>query len=95
MSKDLEHRLKRIKLKIGDFGLSKPIEYPLAPMTKEIMTIYYRAPEVLLNNLCYSPAIDLWSVGTIIYEMLTGRIMFPAASEIQMIFKILSLRGTP
>jgi serine/threonine protein kinase len=64
-------------------------------MTKEIMTIYYRAPEVLLDNLSYSPAIDLWSAGTVIFEMLTGKTMFHATSEIQMIFEILSLKGTP
>jgi serine/threonine protein kinase len=59
------------------------------------MTIYYRAPEVLLDNLSYSPAIDLWSAGTVIFEMLTGKTMFHATSEIQMIFEILSLKGTP
>jgi serine/threonine protein kinase len=64
-------------------------------MTKEIMTIYYRAPEVLLDNLNYSPAIDLWSAGTIIFEMLTGKVMFSHRSEIQMITSIFNLKGTP
>ena len=64
-------------------------------MTKEIMTLWYRAPEVILDNLCYSPAIDLWSAGVIIYEMLTGEHMFRGNSEIDMIFKIFHLKGTP
>jgi hypothetical protein len=42
---------------VGDFGLSKTNEYPRVPMTKEIMTLWYRAPElgaeVILDNLCY------------------------------------------
>ena len=67
---------RRVLLKIGDFGLAKPAEFPCPPMTKEIMTIYYRAPEVMLNNLKYDDSIDLWSAGTIIFEMLTGQIMF-------------------
>jgi serine/threonine protein kinase len=64
-------------------------------MTKEIMTLWYRAPEVLLDNLSYSPEIDLWSAGVIIFEMLTGDHMFPGNSEIDMILKIFSLKGTP
>ena len=64
-------------------------------MTKEIMTLWYRAPEVILDNLKYSPAIDLWSAGTIIYEMLTGENMFRGNSEIDMLFKIFHLKGTP
>ena len=40
------------------------------------MTLWYRAPEVILDNLEYSPALDLWSVGVIIYEMLSGQYMF-------------------
>lgn len=42
------------------------------PQTKEVMTLWYRAPEVLLDNLRYDKAIDIWSTGVIIYEMLTG-----------------------
>lgn len=63
--------LGELQLKIGDFGLSKNAEFPAIAMTKEIMTLWYRAPEVLLDNLFYSEAIDLWSVGVIIFELLT------------------------
>ena len=63
-------------------------------MTKEIMTLWYRAPEVLLDNLAYSKHIDLWSVGVIIFEMLCGTQMFRANSEIDMIIKILNLLET-
>lgn len=59
------------------------------------MTLYYRAPEVILNNLNYTNEIDLWSAGVIIYEMLTGDYLFKANSEIEMLFKIFHLKGTP
>jgi serine/threonine protein kinase len=59
------------------------------------MTLWYRAPEVLLHNTSYSPAIDLWSAGVIIYEMLFGKHMFKGNSEIDMIMQILNLKGTP
>ena len=67
----------------------------MQPMSKEIMTLWYRAPEVLLSNLEYTKAIDLWSVGIIIFELLTGRNLFEATSEIDMLFKIFWLKGTP
>lgn len=70
-------------------------EFPLVMQTKEIMTLWYRAPEVLLDNLCYNKSIDLWSAGAIIYEMLTGEHLFRATSEIELIVKILQLKGTP
>ena len=87
--------LHNLTLKIGDFGLSKAQEFPLQQMTKEIMTLWYRAPEVILNNLSYSPVIDLWSAGVIIFQMLTGEVMFAGNSDIDMIFRIFNLKGTP
>jgi serine/threonine protein kinase len=68
---------------VGDFGLSRFLALPGRPMTKEVSTLWYRAPEVLLNNLAYSHPIDIWSVGTIIYEMLNGTKMFKGMSEIE------------
>ena len=59
------------------------------------MTIYYRAPEVLLDNLYYDDMIDLWSAGTIIFEMLTGQVMFNGHSDIEMLMLIFKLKGTP
>jgi len=57
---------------------------PLPPtmMTKEIQTLYYRAPEIILDNLQYSNAVDMWSIGVTVYEMLTGQVMFSGTSEI-------------
>jgi serine/threonine protein kinase len=87
--------INQLSIKIGDFGLSRQQEYPLLPKTKEIMTLWYRAPEVLLDNLKYSKEIDIWSVGVIIFEMLAQQQMFRGNSEIDMLFQIFNLKGTP
>ena len=59
------------------------------------MTLWYRAPEVILDNLEYTASIDLWSAGVIIFEMITGQYLFQGNSEIDMLFKIFYLKGTP
>ena len=64
-------------------------------MTKEVSTLWYRAPEVLLDNLKYSHAVDMWSIGTIIHEMLYGEKMFRGLSEIEQILTIFKKKGTP
>ena len=60
-------------------------------MTREIATLWYRSPEIILGKLTYGPEIDLWSLGTIIFEMLAGQIMFKGTSEIDMLRLIFSV----
>ena len=60
-----------------------------------MVTLWYRAPEILLGAKQYSCPVDMWSVGTIIPEMVTGHPLFPGDSEIDEIFKIFRLLGTP
>lgn len=55
----------------------------------------YRAPEVLLRSTNYSSPIDIWAVGCIMAELYTLRPLFPGSSEIDEIFKICSVLGTP
>ena len=59
------------------------------------MTLWYRAPEVLLGSRHYSTAIDMWSVGCIFAEMAMRQPLFPGDSEIDEIFRIFRLLGTP
>jgi len=56
---------------------------------------WYRAPEVLLRSTMYSAPIDIWAVGCIIAELYTFRPLFPGSSEIDELFKICSVLGTP
>lgn len=63
-------------IKLGDFGLSRLFTVPLRPYTHEIITQWYRAPEILLGSQMYSPAVDIWSLGCIIAEMALGAPIF-------------------
>lgn len=82
-------------LKIADFGLARAFCPPVRPLTHEVVTIWYRAPEILLGSKTYAPPLDLWSVGTILAEMVTKTPMFPGDSEIDEIYKIFRVLGTP
>lgn len=83
------------RLKIADFGLARAFSVPLRAYTHEVVTLWYRAPELLLGQLKYATPTDIWSLGCIIGEMATGNAMFPGDSEIDTIFKIFRALGTP
>jgi len=83
-------------LKLADFGLARAFGIPLRILTHEVVTLWYRAPEVLLGSRHYSTSIDMWSVGCIMAEMvMSGQPLFPGDSEIDQIFKIFKVLGTP
>jgi cyclin-dependent kinase len=87
---------KRNNLKLADFGLARAFGIPMRTYTHEVVTLWYRAPEVLLGSRHYSTAIDMWSVGCIFAEMVCkGQPLFPGDSEIDQIFKIFRVLGTP
>ena len=68
---------------------------PPKAMTKEISTLNWRAPEVILNNLRYNESVDMWSIGVVIFEMLTGYLPFQGSSEIDYLLSIFRMKGTP
>ncbi|KAH9504143.1 hypothetical protein Btru_065105 [Bulinus truncatus] len=82
------------QVKIADFGLAREIR-SRPPYTDYVSTRWYRAPEVLLRSTNYSSPIDIWAVGCIMAELYTLRPLFPGSSEIDEIFKICSVLGTP
>ncbi|KAG0280981.1 Cyclin-dependent kinase catalytic subunit [Linnemannia exigua] len=86
-----EHRT----LKLADFGLARAFGIPLRTYTHEVITLWYRAPEILMGSRHYSTAVDMWSVGCIFAEMITKRPLFPGDSEIDEMFKIFKILGTP
>ncbi|XP_076386774.1 serine/threonine-protein kinase nemo isoform X2 [Megachile rotundata] len=83
-------------LKICDFGLAR-VEEPdqNKHMTQEVVTQYYRAPEILMGARHYTAAVDVWSVGCIFGELLRRRILFQAQSPVQQLELITELLGTP
>lgn len=82
-------------LKVGDFGLAREYGSPLKNYTPIVVTLWYRAPELLLGTKEYSTHIDLWSVGCIFAELLTMKPLFPGKSEIDQINRIFKDLGTP
>ena len=83
------------KLKLADFGLARAFGLPLRQYTHEVITLWYRAPEILLGSKHYSTPVDLWSIGCIFAEMVNQKALFPGDSEIDELFKIFQIRGTP
>ncbi|WOL13952.1 cyclin-dependent kinase B2-1-like [Canna indica] len=86
---------KTMMLKIADLGLSRAFTIPLKKYTHEILTLWYRAPEVLLGATHYSTPVDMWSVGCIFAELVTTQALFPGDSELQQLLHIFRLLGTP
>lgn len=82
-------------LKIADFGLARHFGYPVQPSTPQVVTLWYRAPELLLGAKSHTTAVDIWAVGCIMGELLTHKPLMPGKSEIQQIDKIIELLGTP
>lgn len=64
-------------------------------MTAKVVTLWYRPPELLYGADRYGPAVDIWSVGCIMAELLTGNPLFPGINEVDQLSRIFSLRGTP
>ncbi|KAJ7316047.1 hypothetical protein JRQ81_002209 [Phrynocephalus forsythii] len=82
-------------IKLADFGLARAFGVPLRTYTHEVVTLWYRAPEILLGCKYYSTAVDVWSIGCIFAEMVTRKALFPGDSEIDQLFRIFRTLGTP
>ncbi|CAO2829427.1 unnamed protein product [Amaranthus hypochondriacus] len=83
------------ELKICDFGLARQYGSPLKPYTQLVVTLWYRSPELLLGAKEYSTAIDMWSLGCIMAELLSKDPLFNGKSEIEQLNKIFRILGTP
>lgn len=82
-------------IKLADFGLARAFGVPVRTYTHEVVTLWYRAPEILLGSRFYSTPVDVWSIGCIFAEMITRRALFPGDSEIDQLFRIFRTLGTP
>jgi len=83
------------ELKLADFGLARAFGIPVRSYTNEVVTLWYRAPDVLLGSKKYSTSVDIWSVGCIFAEMVNGRPLFPGTSDADQLLKIFEVLGTP
>jgi cyclin-dependent kinase 10 len=82
-------------LKLADFGLSRSLGYPREPSTPKVVTLWYRAPEVLFGSRTHSAAMDLWSTGCVLAELLNHNPLFPARNEMELFEGIINTIGSP
>ena len=83
------------RLTICDFGLARAVGSPPRAYTETVVTLWYRAPEVLLGERRYGTPLDVWSAGCIFAELLTRETLFPAQGEAEALALQLQLLGTP
>ncbi|CAD8157394.1 unnamed protein product [Paramecium octaurelia] len=86
-------------VKLADFGLARTVnassEDDVPILTEYVATRWYRAPEILLGSQKYSKAVDMWSIGCILGEMILGKAIFPGTSTTNQVEMILEILGTP
>lgn len=92
-------------LKIGDLGLSRgidleddslePLRQPDEKLTEYVVTRWWRAPEVFLTPSQYGPPVDVWSIGCILSEMITGTALFPGKNSFDQLKRIVAILGSP
>lgn len=82
-------------LKICDFGLARTFTIPPRNYTHEVVTLWYRPVEILMSAQSYDIGVDVWGAGCIIAEMITGIPLFAGDSEIDQLFRIFKVLGTP
>ena len=82
-------------LKLADFGLARAFGIPVKNFTHEVVTLWYRAPDILMGSKNYSTSVDIWSVGCIFAEIVNRRPLFAGNNEQEQLQKIFKIRGTP
>ncbi|KAK0403433.1 hypothetical protein QR680_016912 [Steinernema hermaphroditum] len=83
------------RIKLADFGLARFFGSPNRPLTHQVVTRWYRAPELLYGSRAYGTGVDMWAIGCIIGELLLRVPIFPGESDIDQLVKIYSMLGTP
>ena len=88
---------RSVELKLADFGLARAFGIPVRSYSHEVVTLWYRSPDVLMGSKQYGPSIDIWSAGCIMAEMVApgGRPLFPGSSVRDQLLRIFKVLGTP
>lgn len=86
---------REMELKLADFGLARAFGIPVRSYTHEVVTLWYRAPDVLLGSRKYSTPVDIWSIGCIFAEMVNGTPLFTGTAEDVQLDTIFRHLGTP
>ncbi len=83
------------EIKIADFGLARRKTSKNGPYTNRVVTLWYRAPEILLGNPYYTTAVDMWSMGCLFAELLANNPLFPGDTEARQLDCIFNMLGFP
>ncbi|CBH15052.1 cdc2-related kinase 1, putative [Trypanosoma equiperdum] len=83
------------ELKLADFGLGRAFGIPVKKFTQEVVTLWYRSPDVLLGSTQYGTPVDIWSVGCIFAEMAIGAPLFTGKNDADQLLRIFQFLGTP
>jgi CTD kinase subunit alpha len=85
------------QLKLADFGLARHYHKRRDNLdySNRVITLWYRPPELLLGATAYGPAVDIWSIGCIMLEMVMKKALFPGSDEIDQLKKIWDIMGSP
>ena len=86
---------KKGELKLADFGLARATGIPVKNYSHEVVTLWYRPPDVLMGSTHYTSTIDIWSTGCIFAEMVNGKPLFPGSSNQDQLLRIFKILGTP
>ncbi|CAM4544430.1 unnamed protein product, partial [Lepidochelys olivacea] len=80
-------------VKLCDFGFARVLAAPGEAYTDYVATRWYRAPELLVGDTKYGKAVDVWAIGCLVTEMLTGEPLFPGDSDIDQLYHIMKCLG--
>ena len=83
------------QVKIGDFGLARGFAIPVTGYSSKVVTLWYRPPEILLGSCQYGASVDMWSLGCIIVEMITGEAIFKGKNCDDQMRRIIKILGSP
>jgi len=86
---------ERGDVKLADFGLARAKSVPTKTFSHEVVTMWYRPPDVLLGSTEYSTPIDMWGVGCILHEMCSGKALFPGSTVEEELYFIFKTKGLP
>jgi serine/threonine protein kinase len=81
-------------VKLCDFGMARYVTVPMRTYTRGVVTLWYKAPELILDGF-YELSIDMWSIGCILYELVTYSPLFPGDGQLDQMMRILAVLGTP
>ncbi|CCW64671.1 unnamed protein product [Phytomonas sp. EM1] len=84
-----------LSIKLGDFGLARVDSIPVKKYSHDVVTLWYRSPDAVMGSALYSFPVDIWSMGAIFFEIVTGKVLFCGRNEEEQLFRMFFLLGSP